>query len=51
LITATLELLREQSFEQAALGVDAENPTGALRLYERLGFVRDKTGIGYRKAL
>jgi mycothiol synthase len=51
LITATLELLRERGFEQVALGVDAENPTGALRLYERLGFVRDKTGIGYRKAL
>ena len=51
LITATLELLREQGYEQAALGVDAENPTGALRLYERLGFVRTKTGIGYRKAL
>jgi len=32
LITATLGLLREQGFEQAALGVDAENPTGALRL-------------------
>jgi len=51
LITAALELLRDQGFEQAALGVDAENPTGALRLYERLGFVRVKTGIGYRKAL
>ena len=51
LITATLERLRQLGFEQAALGVDAENPTGALRLYERLGFVRSKTGIGYRRAL
>jgi len=24
----------------AALGVDAENPTGALRVYENLGFRR-----------
>jgi mycothiol synthase len=51
LITATLARLRELGFEQAALGVDAENPTGALQLYERLGFVRTKTGIGYRKTL
>ena len=51
LITAALEELREQGFEQAALGVDAENPTGALRLYERLGFVRHRAGIGYRRTL
>lgn len=51
LIASTLELLREQGIEEAALGVDAENPTGALRLYERLGFVRHKTGIGYRRPL
>jgi mycothiol synthase len=51
LIVSTLELLRERGVEEAALGVDAENPTGALRLYERLGFVRHKTGISYRKAL
>jgi mycothiol synthase len=51
LITAALAQLREQGFQQAALGVDAENPTGALHLYERLGFVRNKTGIGYRRSL
>lgn len=51
LITATLELLRERGFEQAALGVDAENPTGALRLYERLGFRTHHEAVGYRKAL
>jgi ribosomal protein S18 acetylase RimI-like enzyme len=51
LITAALHVLREGGFEQAALGVDTENPTGALQLYERLGFVRNKTGLGYRKAL
>lgn len=28
-------------FERAILGVDAENPTGALRLYRDLGFVDD----------
>ncbi|TDD27255.1 GNAT family N-acetyltransferase [Kribbella turkmenica] len=28
----------EVGYQRAALGVDAENPTGALGLYERLGF-------------
>jgi mycothiol synthase len=33
----------------AALGVDAENPTGALGLYERLGFRPVRTFVTYRK--
>jgi mycothiol synthase len=51
LIASTLGLLRERGLEEAALGVDAENPTGAVRLYERMGFARAKTGISYRKEL
>jgi mycothiol synthase len=51
LIAATLELLRERGAEVAALGVDGLNPTGALHLYEKLGFARHKTGIRYRKTL
>jgi mycothiol synthase len=51
LIASAIRILQERGMEQAALGVDAENPTGALRLYEHLGFVRERTGIGYRKAL
>jgi GNAT superfamily N-acetyltransferase len=31
----------DDDFERAILGVDAENPTGALRLYRRLGFDED----------
>jgi mycothiol synthase len=31
----------EDGFERAILGVDQENPTGALRVYRRLGFVED----------
>jgi ribosomal protein S18 acetylase RimI-like enzyme len=30
----------DDGFERAILGVDAENPTGALRVYRRLGFAR-----------
>jgi len=51
LIASTLHILRERGMEIAALGVDAENPTGALRVYEAMGFARHKTGISYRKSL
>jgi len=51
LIASTLGILRERGIEQAALGVDAQNPTGALRLYEKLGFRRHREGVGYRKAM
>ncbi|MDQ2688689.1 MAG: GNAT family N-acetyltransferase [Chloroflexota bacterium] len=38
LITRSLELLRERGMTSAALGVDADNPSGALGLYESTGF-------------
>lgn len=38
LIAATLRAFREADIERAELGVDAENPSGAFGLYERLGF-------------
>lgn len=41
--------LREAGVTEAALGVDAENPTGALRVYEAMGFRRTRTGVSYRK--
>lgn len=43
--------LAERGIAEAALGVDAENTTGALRLYESLGFRRHRTGINYRKPI
>ena len=38
LIARSLHLLRERGMSSAALGVDAENPNGALALYESVGF-------------
>jgi len=35
----------------ASLGVDAENPTGALGLYERHGFTVHQTFVTFRKPL
>ncbi|HYK96095.1 MAG TPA: GNAT family N-acetyltransferase [Candidatus Dormibacteraeota bacterium] len=38
LIVRSLRVHRDRGMEVAALGVDAENPTGALHLYEKFGF-------------
>ncbi len=51
LIGRSLRVLADRGLTQAALGVDAENPTGALSVYERLGFRRHRTGLTYQKEL
>lgn len=45
LLCESLRAFRAQGFDTAGLGVDAENLTGALQLYERLGFRAIKTRI------
>lgn len=50
LIAQSLHALRDAGMTEAALGVDAENISGALRVYEAMGFRRAKTGIAYRKS-
>ena len=39
LCSASMRVLRAQGMDEAWLGVDGANPTGAVRLYEHLGFV------------
>lgn len=51
LLARSLVAAREAGFTSAGLGVDAENPTGALGLYESLDFAPAKTAIAYRKPL
>ena len=51
LIAATFPLLRARGMTEAALGVDTENPTGALRLYEACGFVPVSKETTYRKRI
>ncbi|MEA2623837.1 MAG: mycothiol synthase [Chloroflexota bacterium] len=51
LIAATIPLLRARGMTEAALGVDTQNPSGALQLYESCGFVVEKVGASYRKPL
>ena len=50
LIGRSLELLRERGMTSAVLGVDADNPTGALALYERAGFEPSYRASAWRKA-
>ena len=38
LLVRSMEAFRSAGLEAATLGVDAENPTGALGVYERVGF-------------
>ncbi|MGH2417236.1 MAG: GNAT family N-acetyltransferase [Candidatus Limnocylindria bacterium] len=51
LIVRSLVLLRERGMTSAALGVDADNPTGALGLYERAGFGVHDRFVAWRKAM
>jgi len=45
------QALREQGFTEAGLGVDAQNTTNAVALYERAGMYVYKTHVTYRKML
>jgi ribosomal protein S18 acetylase RimI-like enzyme len=49
LTTRSLVALRDRGMTTAGLGVDADNPTGALGLYEGLGFAVDHRFTAWRK--
>lgn len=49
LLGRTFVALREGGMTEAMLGVDAANPTGALQLYESVGFEVYKRSAVYRK--
>lgn len=51
LIARSLHLLAAQGLTAAALGVDADNPSGALGLYESFGFGVIHRGQAWRKPL
>jgi mycothiol synthase len=50
LVARSLIALRERGITEAMLGVDSENPTGAVGVYERAGFTVAHRGIAYRKS-
>jgi GNAT superfamily N-acetyltransferase len=51
LMARSLRLLRVEGVTEARLGVDSENPTGARRIYERLGFREYDHYASFRKPL
>jgi mycothiol synthase len=51
LLVHSLHALRQAGMNAAHLHADAENLTGAMRLYERVGFRVRKTDIAYEKTL
>jgi len=51
LINRSLLMFREMGMTEAALGVDTENLSGALRVYEASGFRPLSRGTTYRKPL
>jgi ribosomal protein S18 acetylase RimI-like enzyme len=51
LIMRSLKLLKAQGMTEAALGVDSQNPNGALQLYESCGFRQFRRSVTFRKNL
>jgi mycothiol synthase len=51
LIAASFPLLRARGMTEAGLGVDTQNPSGALRVYEGCGFRPVSRSITYRKSI
>lgn len=51
LIARSLAIHKAMGMTEAALGVDAQNPNGALQLYKSLGFSPVKEDTAFRKSL
>ncbi|HEX8221424.1 MAG TPA: GNAT family N-acetyltransferase [Chloroflexia bacterium] len=51
LLARSMQLHKDLGMSQTALGVDTENPSGALRLYESMGYQVVAKSTTYRKAL
>jgi GNAT superfamily N-acetyltransferase len=51
LIARCLQLLKEAGFEEASLGVDTQNLSGALRIYERMGYRVKRKYTLFQKAM
>jgi mycothiol synthase len=51
LIARSLNLLKEKGMMEACLGVDAQNLSGAFKLYEGMGYRIIKRSVNYRKLM
>lgn len=51
LLWAAMQAFTADGIEYAGLDVDTDNPTGALGLYTRLGYVRERSSVLFTKEL
>jgi ribosomal protein S18 acetylase RimI-like enzyme len=51
MLARSMKVLKDAGMTQTALGVDAESLSGALRLYESMGYEVVASGTTYRKQL
>jgi GNAT superfamily N-acetyltransferase/uncharacterized protein YuzB (UPF0349 family) len=51
LIVRSMKMHKDLGMTSVALGVDTENPNGALQLYEGLGYKKKRTMITFRKEM
>jgi mycothiol synthase len=51
LLARSMKMHKERGMTQTSLGVDTENPSGALRLYESMGYEVVSKSTTYRKPL
>jgi ribosomal protein S18 acetylase RimI-like enzyme len=51
LLTRSIKMFQEMGMEETALGVDVENPRGALNLYESVGYKETKRYTTFRKEM
>jgi ribosomal protein S18 acetylase RimI-like enzyme len=51
LLVQSIAMFKEMGMDETALGVDAENLSGALKLYQGVGYKEVKRNMSYRKPL
>jgi ribosomal protein S18 acetylase RimI-like enzyme len=51
LLTQSIKMFQEMGMEETCLGVDTQNPNGAKRLYESVGYKEIKRHTTYRKEM
>lgn len=51
LITRSMRMFKEMGMAETVLSVDTENPSGALQLYQGLGYQTERKSIVYRKRI
>ena len=51
LLTQSIRMFQEMGMEETALGVDTENPSGALNLYLSVGYKEERRFLMYHKPI